>query len=394
MGIETLARLLEETAADVPAPAMAEVAWHRARRIRHRRRVVAGIATAAVVCGVAVGTAIAVGAAPWAAPPPVGSTPTVTQTASPPAVDRLPAALPTRDGAPLPRTFDLRPSGVKGITASPLSRTVALYQQEPGQTEKLPAITALGTGNERRWIDDAITLQFTRDAAGRLVTPLMPTSLSPDGRRAAFGQHDSLIVVDLTAGKADAIKLPGWYWYVLWIGDAKVLVGQANATYLVDIKTGSSRRVSGAFRLPDVAVDPTGRAPLVELPSDAEQLSLRQWSSVDDASPSEIQIDQSRLGGYRVKGWSGPGWRAGDLVVRAGGGIRPDQTGAELVAVVDTRTGAVVRLLDTLATPLGWLDDHTVLLQASRGIVTWDIRNGQVTSVSRPFDGTVAIRPR
>jgi hypothetical protein len=141
-----------------------------------------------------------------------------------------------------------------------------------------------------------------------------------------------------------------------------------------------------------VAVDPTGRAPLVELPSDAEQLSLRQWSSVDDASPSEIQIDQSRLGGYRVKVWSGPGWRAGDLVVRRG--IRPDQTGAELVAVVDTRTGAVVRLLDTLATPLGWLDDHTVLLQASRGIVAWDIRNGQVTSVSTPFDGTVAIRPQ
>jgi hypothetical protein len=357
--------------------------------------VVAGVAAASAAAGIAIGAAAAMGAGPWSAPPPSGGTPTVMQTPSATAVDRLPAKPPTRDGVPLPRTVDMRPSGVKGIAARPLPRAVALYQQEPAQTEKLPLILALGTGNQRRWLDGAVTLHFTRDAAGKLVTPLLPTSLSPDGRRAAFGQHDTAVVVDLTTGQADSIKLPGWNWYVLWIGNTKVLVGQAGATYVVDLAHGTTKPLTARLPLWDVAADRTGPDQVVEMPANAGQLTLREWTVAGTSPPTEVQIDQSRLGGYRITSWQGPAWRSGDLIVRAGAGTGPDSRATDLVGVVNIRTGVVVRLLDAAATPLGWLDGHTVLLQTTRqGIVAWDIHSGQIMSVSAPFDGTVAISPQ
>jgi hypothetical protein len=370
MGIEMLARLLEETAAEVRAPALAEAAWAGAQRVRRRRRVIAGVAATAALAAVAAGTALAVGAAPSATPPPVGSTPTVTATAPTSIVDNLPAEPASRNGAPLPRTLPV--TGGKGIADSPIPRAVALYQQEPGQTAKLTPMYALGSDGSLRLLDDAVDLGFTRDASGRTISPLLPTSLSPNGRRGAFPQRDALVIVDLPAGKADTFKIPGWNGYVLWRGNSTVLVGQEHASYTVDLARKAVERLPAALAARDVPVDPTGRAPLVELPAD---------------------IDQSRLRGYRVKGWQSPAWRSGDLVVRAGTGTEPDSRDTELVAVVDVKTKAVVRLLAAVATPLGWLDSHTVLLQASPGIVAWDISNGRVTSVSAPFDGTVAVSP-
>jgi hypothetical protein len=395
MGIETLARLLEETAAEVPAPAMAEAVWHRARRIRQRRRIVAGVATAAVICGVAVGTAIAVGAAPWAAPPPVGGTPNITQTPSPSVVDKLPGRLGSRDGLPLPRTLQLTTRGVKSVTERPLSRAVALYQQDPGQTLKLSPIFVLGSDGAVRGLDAAVKLDFTRDAEGHTISPVLATSLSPDGRRAAFPQRDGLTIVDLPTGKPDVIALPGWNGYVLWHGNSTVLVGQARAAFAVDLTSRTPKALPSTFAVRDVAVDPEATHPVVDLPSGAGPLAVRERVGYAARPQSEIRVDQSRLDGYRVNGWQGPAWRSGDLVVRAGAGTGPDSRGTDLVGVVETRTGAVVRLLATAATPLGWLDGRTVLLATARqGIVAWDIRSGQVTSVSSPFDGTVAIPPQ
>jgi hypothetical protein len=371
MGIEMLARLLEETAAEVPAPALAEAAWEGARRVRRRRRVVAGVAAATAAAAVAAGTALAVGAAPWATPPPSGGTPGVTVIPSAPAVDKLPAEPADREDAPLPRT--LPTAGAKRITASPLSRAVALYQPNPGQTEKLTQVYALGWDGALRWLDEPVKLDFTRDADGRTVSPVLATSLSPDGRRAVFPQHEAVAIVDLTTGKADTFKVPGWNGYVGWRGNSTVLVGQAHASYTVDLATRAVEPLPAGFAAQDVAVDPTGTAPLVKLPAN---------------------IDQSRLGGYRIKGWQGTAWRSGDLVVRAGTGTRPDSRTTAIVGVVNVKTGVVVRLLAAAATTLGWLDNQTVLLQTPRqGIVAWDIRNGRATSVSAPFDGTVAVSP-
>lgn len=290
-------------------------------------------------------------------------------TASEPIVDKLPAKPARRDRAPLPRTLPV--TGGKGIADSPLSRAVALYQEDPGQAQKLTRVYALGPDGSLRWLETA-NLGFTRDASGQTIPPLLPTSLSPDGRRAAFPQRDLLVIVDLSAGKADTVKIPGWNGYVLWRGNSTVLVGQGHASYTVDLATKAVERLPAALAARDMPADPTGTAPLVTPPAD---------------------IDQSRLRGYQVKSWQGTAWRSGDLVVRAGTGTQPDSRNTGLVAVLDVKTKAVVRLLPAAGTPLGWLDGHTVLLQASPGIVAWDIRNGQVTAVTAPFDGTVAVSP-
>jgi hypothetical protein len=374
MGIEMLARLLEETAAEVPAPALAEAAWAGAQQV-------------------AVGTALAVGAAPSAAPPPIGSTPpTVTVTASAPVIDKLPGEPANRHGAPLPRT--LATVGAQRITDSPLSRAVALYQQEPGQTQKLTPVYVLGSDGAVRWLDEPVKLDFTRDAGGKLTIALTPTSLSPDGRRVALPQPDRLVVVDLTTGKADSFSLPGWNGDVVWRGNGSVLVGQAHAAYVVDLTSRIPKPLPATFPVRDMAVDADTTHPVVDLPSGGERLTLCERVMSAAEPRGEVRIDQSRLGGYRIKGWQGTAWRSGELVVRAGTGTQPDSRTTGLVGVVNVKTGAVVRLLATAATPLGWLDSHTVLLQADRpGIVAWDIGNGQVTSVSNPFDGTVAISP-
>jgi hypothetical protein len=50
-----------------------------------------------------------------------------------------------------------------------------------------------------------------------------------------------------------------------------------------------------------------------------------------------------------------------------------------------------VRLLAATARPLGWLDQHTVVLQAPNGVLAWDIDTGRISSVAAPFDGTLAL---
>jgi hypothetical protein len=110
-----------------------------------------------------------------------------------------------------------------------------------------------------------------------------------------------------------------------------------------------------------------------------------------------VPIGQGGLAPYRVGGWRGPGWRNGDLVVRAGQSRSGSGADGPLVAVVDLRTASVVRLLALPAggcTPLGWLDDHTALLRTDRdGVVAWDVGSGEVTSVAAPFDGALAVAP-
>jgi hypothetical protein len=201
--------------------------------------------------------------------------------------------------------------------------------------------------------------------------------------------------VDLSTAKSDAIALPGWNGYVAWHGSSTVLVGHAHAAFVVDLTSRIAKPLPSTFPVDDVAVDPDATDPVVDLPSGADQLTVRERAMSAAQPRGERPVDQSRLNGYRIRQWHGTAWRSGDLVVRAGAGTQPDSRGTDLVGVVDTRTGAVVRLLATAGTPLGWLDGHTVLMQTARqGIVAWDIRNGQVTSVCTPFNGTVAVPPQ
>jgi hypothetical protein len=317
-----------------------------------------------------------------------------------PSVDRMPTRLAPRAGGPLPRaTGDL--AGADPLTKGSISRAVALYEHGTVDGKEPSPIFALGSDGAFHRLDVA-KLDFVRDAAKRpLAAPLTPTALSPDGRLAALPQSGSLLIVDLTTGDTRRITILGSNRTVLWRGATSVLVGQADATFAVDLaKGGEVTRVAARWSPPDAVAGGAVNDPLVELPGGGP-LMLREWVLAEAAPLRDVPISQRGLAPYTLAAWHGTGWRRGDLVVRAGWGHDGGASVVPLVAVVDLRTAGVVRLLrfgpdrdQACCTALGWLDDHTVLLQTDQeGVVAWDVRGGSVTSVAAPFDGALATAP-
>ena len=320
-------------------------------------------------------------------------------------VDRMPARLAQRSGGPLPRSVgDL--AAARPLVKGSISHAEALY--EPGSTADAKGrpspVYALGPDGSFHRLE-LPALDFVRDAGKRpLSAPLTATALSPDGRLAAFPQASSLLVVDLTTGEARRITVPGSNRTVLWRGATSVLVGQDHDSFAVDLANGGAVTRVPARYSPGDAVAGDGSDPLVELPGGGP-LMLREWAVAEATPLRDVPIEQRALepdaSPEAIIGWQGTGWRHGDLVVRAGwgpfGGTRP----VPLVAVVDVRTASVVRVLAlgpghdlARCEPLGWLDDHTVLLHTDReGVVAWDVGSGSVTSVAAPFDGALAIAP-
>jgi len=350
MGIDQLSQLLRESAAEVPVPDLAEAAWDRAVRVR-RRRQLAGAVTVSVAVGVlALGVGIPLGGTVGD----MGTAPVPTETKPVPGVtaDEMPDTPRPRAVLGLPRSPDLRATAQQQLSQRPVERAVALYERAslPGAPDPEP-VFVLGSDGALRVLD-GVGLDFTVDEA-----PLQPTSLSPDGRRAAFPQVDELVVVDLTTGEPDTFRVPGFNVSVRWLSADTVLVEQSASASIVDV---ARRTVTAAPRPTDTLVpDP-------------------------------------------VFQWSGPRWRNGNLEVgiRVGGPSR-GYSGTN-VAVVDVRTGAVVRLLvlgpaagRADATALGWLDSDAVLLRTDQdGVVAWNTSTGEVTSVTGPFDGQIAIVSR
>jgi len=369
MGIEQLARLLAEAAEDVPSPELAEVAWARASQVRRRRRVVgSGVAAAALL-----GAGWFVATVPFAGPDLDGARPTATTTLpSKPVtqIDRMPAKPAVLNDSPLPPSLDdfIGPKAVP-LSTRPVSRAVALYEQPDAAKSPSPVYVLGDDGAVRRL--DGVALDFVTGADKEVSPlPLTPTALSPDGRRAAFPQRDVVVVVDLTTAKEQRFPVPGYNLEIRWQGPATVLVGQADATYSVDVASGRVTRVAGEWSLPDGTTDPAGPA----------------------------TIDQRGLEPYAIDQWRGPAWRFGDQVARVGNapGLGP------VAAVIDVRTGALTNVLvlpsgrsDTCCIALGWFDAQTVLVQLGLdGVVAWDIRTGQVSSVTEEFKGVLAIAPR
>jgi len=369
MGIEQLARLLAEAAEDVPSPELAEVAWARATQVRRRRRMVgSGVAAVALV-----GAGWLVATAPFAGPDLDGAQPTATTTfPSRPVtqVDRMPAKPAAGNNSPLPPSLDhlVGPDAVR-LSTRPVSRAVALYEQ-PDTTKSPGTVYVLGDDGVVRRLD-GVALDFVTGADKDVSpVPLTPTALSPDGRGAAFPQRDVVVVVDLTTAKEQRFPVPGYNLEIRWQGSATVLVGQADATYSVDVASGQVTRVAGEWSLPDGPTDP--------------------------ASP--VPIDQRGFAPYAVGQWHGPAWRLGDQVARAGfaAGLAP------VIAVFDARTGALTHVLvlssgrsGGCCIALGWFDAQTVLVQLGLdGVVAWDTRTGEVSSVTEEFKGVLAIAPR
>jgi hypothetical protein len=210
-----LNELFAEVAEDVPAPALARTAWETARRARRRHRI-AGAGAVAGVVAAALGVAgtLTAGGGPIAVP-------TGTPEASVPAnprpsplsanVDGLPDRLRTATTDRLaPEVPDFDTVDVDGLSQH-LGRTaVALY-------EKMPDEQATQPKDVYAWLDDGswarldqVRLRFGRDADGNQHSPLDTTSLSADGRYAAFAQPDEVVVVTIATGAVNRFPLPGY----------------------------------------------------------------------------------------------------------------------------------------------------------------------------------------
>jgi hypothetical protein len=357
MSTDEIARLLGEAAADVPEPRLAEGAWARSRQVIKRRRAIGtGLAVAVLLGAVAVTVPQRFGGAP-----PDDTIPTTPATA-PTVIDRVPATPTERTGVPLPRGSGQFGPKVDTLANAPVGRAVALYEPAVPISARQPGpVYVLGEDGRYREIATP-TLEFAFDSGKQNRTdPLRSTSLSPDGKLAAFPQVDRLFVVNLTTGQYNTYPVPGFNRYVRWQGTHAVLVGADDGpASSMDLGTGKAEPAQA--KMADLA----GAEPLTHMP------------------PS---VDQSGLGSYRITRWQGLAWLNGNKIVRAGEGSPP------LVAIIDVDRAAVVRALAVPPGPvtvLGWLDDHTVLVQTSQGVLAWDAGSGQVTSVATAFDGVIA----
>ncbi|PZF88785.1 hypothetical protein [Micromonospora deserti] len=390
---EELHRLLSVAAEDVRPSQPASTGWDRARRVRRTRRAAGAAALAVVLIGG--GTTLALGPADRPVPTTPAS-PTASPVPSAPPVQRPPDEL-TYPGDPLGRLGD--PVSAP-LSARPVRQALALYQPIDPETGVEGRIRVLGDDGLVRDLD-VVTPARTRDVEGNEAVPLKTGSLSPDGRAAAFAQTDEVIVVDLTTAKVRRYPLRGYLENVLWAGD-RLLVGDNDTTYEVDRGSGAARKLTAS---PWDLVGPDPAAPtdsLLELGGTPESLVLRRWSG-DGTQRHDSPVDVRALPrGNRVDEFYGRGWQRNDLVARAGWLTTGQGQGVEGVAVLDTRTSLVVRLLDVgtgrwkgCCEVLGWDSDGAVLLRHDPGgLLRWQPLTGEVTGVIRDLYGEVSLAAR
>ncbi|MBQ0904373.1 hypothetical protein [Micromonospora sp. U21] len=402
MNEQELRRLLTVSVEDVRPSHPAVAGWERARRTRRTRRAVGAVALAVALIG---GGTVAALRPPAERPPdlsvapdlPVAPERSVAPTVEPshaPPVVRAPAEL-TFPPDPLARLVD--PATVP-LSARPVQRALALFQPVDQEHRANGPIRVLGDDGVVRSLD-VVTPAPTRDEGGNEALPVKPGVLSPDGRSAAFAQTDELIMVDLTRATVRRIPLQGYLELVVWASD-RVLVGGDDRTYAVDRVTGAASEVDvSAWDL--VAPDPAaGReAALVEVGGERGGLMLRSRTR-EGTIRSEQRITGSALPSpYQVNEFYGRGWLHGERLARAAWITSGEIDGAEGVAVLDARTGAVAHVLDLgrdrwkgCCEVLGWDNEGAVLLRLQpAGVARWHPETGEITGVVRELPGVVAL---
>ncbi|MEH1164854.1 hypothetical protein V6V47_05655 [Micromonospora sp. CPCC 205539] len=391
MNEQTLRRLLTATVEDVLPAHSAADAWDRARRTRRARRAV-GVAALAVAL---VGGGTVAALRPSTGPSVDRSVaPTVEPSPAPP-VQRAPTDL-TFPPDPLTR---LDGPATVPLSARPVRRALALYQPVDEENRAVGPIRVLGDDGVIRALD-VVTPAPTRDEGGNQATALKPGVLSPDGRSAAFAQTNELILVDLTAPAVRRIPLDGYLELVVWAGD-RVLVGGDDRTYAVNLVSGAASPLTvSAWDL--VAPDPAaGReAALVEVGGVRDALVLRSRTAREGTVRSEQPVTGALLPApYRINEFYGRGWLHGPRLARAAWITSDEIDGAEGVALLDARTGAVSHVLDLgrdrwkgCCEVLGWDDRGAVLLRLRPGgVVRWQPATGEITGVVRDLNGAVAL---
>ncbi|SCE87625.1 hypothetical protein [Micromonospora mirobrigensis] len=389
MNEEDLRRLLTVAAEDVRPTRPAIFGWDRARRVRRARWAAGATALAVALIGGGT-TALLHRAGP---PPATPAHPTVSPATNGPPVQRPPATLDRTDD-PLGRLGNRVGAP---LSARPVDRALALLQPINPETGEAGVIRILGDDGMVRKLD-VVTLAPTRDASGNEAVPLKPGSLSPDGRTAAFAQTGEVVVVDLTDAAVRRYPLAGYLEHVVWAGD-RLLVGDNDTTYELDRRTGTARKLPvDPWGL--VVPEPARPGDLLSLGSAEDLLAVRRFPATG-GTPERRPVTSGELPpGYRLNDVYGRGWQRGNLIAQAGWTTTGSMNGAEGLALLDARTGAVTRLLDlgredrakACCEVLGWSADGAVLFRYDLGgLARWQPETGEVAWVARDVGGLVAL---
>lgn len=391
MNEQDLRRLMTVSVEDVLPSRPATAGWERARRTRRTRKAVAAAALAVALVG---GGTVAALRSSADRPPVIPVAPTVEPTHSGPV--QRPSDNLTFAPDPLNR---LGAPATVPLSERPVQRARALFQPVDEENRADGPVRVLGDDGVVRSLD-VVTLAPTRDASGNEALAVKPGVLSPDGRSAAFAQNDELVMVDLTTAAVQRIPLEGYLELVVWAHD-RVLVGGDDRTYAVD-------RVTRVATMIDVstwvvaAPDPeAGRdAPLVEMIGERDALKLRTRT----AREAQIRSEQPITGGalpppYAINEFYGRGWLHGERLASAAWITSSEIDGAEGVAVLDARTGAVSHLLDLgrdrakgCCEVLGWDNKGSVLLRLEpAALALWNPETGEITGIVRDLRGAMAL---
>lgn len=402
MSDQRMRELFEDLAGTVPAPQLTDATLQGAQRVRRRRRTaLVGAAAAGVAVTV---IAVSVGSSPKriprvAAPPAASASPSQF---GPFAVDVAPVGSEgrlARLDVGLPTSITLDPRRALKLSAAPVDRAVALLQAGEDQT----TVYLLGSDRKLRVLD-TVALKAPEDEFGNAQGVLDSTSLAPDGKRAAFAQRDEVVIVDLTTGRVERLRVRGFNENVLWQPDAVgLIVEQANATYLVDVR-GAKRQTYASFDSMATVGQVTDN--IVRLGSaDGDGSAVSRWT-LGGGPISKTPLPTPWLA---VDSWYGTGWRNGGLVARslfAPKVLEPSGAG-EAAVVVDVASGKVVRALLFPRTPdnavvgrklqccevRGWAGPDTVVVQSPNRLLAWNVRTGALRIVTQmsPGVGTVSL---
>ncbi len=409
MSREDLRAMLVELADDVSQSQLVGAAAAQAAHVRRRRRAVVGAALAVVVVSAA---SVALWR-PTGTPTPLGSPsatalPTMAGSAR---VDRLPATIAADpEAAPYwPASAD-PPANAPSLANKPMSHAVVLYSPASAEAQASP-IYVYGEGSINGgsgngsfyWARVPVDLSYTHDAGGNRALPLDQNSLGPMGRRAAFAQPDSVVIVDLMTGAVDRIALPGLNEEVSWLVNGRhVLVSSATHTWLVDTETRSAVPVAAdGFAVTPLVGEGSGLTTLTVADSGTEPPVLRFYDDAGLVEQSHRAVNASSAAPYRIAYLGPRGWRYGNLVAQAASGQTADSTYGHFVAIIDDQTGDITHVLDLsggrnkgCCTVLGWMNGTDVLVYTDQnGLLRWQLTTGTVTRLTEPAAGPISVAP-
>jgi hypothetical protein len=288
----------------------------------------------------------------------------------------------------LPHSLDPTAQGSTPLSTDPVNQAVAAVQ-EPD-----PGAQVYVLGDDGRWrVLDIVALVNARDAGGNGGPAMRPGALSPDGTRLAIPQPQALVVVDLTAATYRRYHVPGFNETATWAADENhVLLGtdERRDGVLVDLADGSTTEVP--YHPLDTAFAPDGTAvELWQRPNDSPPYKLQRFgpSGLLESMPLDvdarngwyhiiISVDVEAIAMVRdVESWSSP--RGVD---EWGGVLLLDLQSGQPLAQLPVHDEGV--LFDT--TPLGWLDNDTLIVRLKNDVVAWDYKTGDIERVTQLRD--------